>query len=218
MRVNWERLTVICGIVGALIIAAACIGSALAYSGKSGQPYSPLNHFVSELGEVGVSPLAPVFNAALLIGGAGIAVALAGIAYRLRGPFRYCFGAAGLAAGLSGMAVGLFPMNNFHSHALAAVIFFNTGWIAVALFSIYAYSPRQDVCPRWLALVGLPCIASFLAFIYLMKDESLDAFADPSAFRPEVWPLTIFEWLVIAFVLVWIVAVSVQLNRRTASS
>jgi hypothetical protein len=218
MRVNWGRLSVICGIVGAVIIAVACIGTALAYSGKSGQPYSPLNHFVSELGEVGVSSWAAVFNGALLIGGAGIAVALAGIAYRLRGAMRYCFGVVGLTAGLSGMAVGLFPMNNFHSHALAAVIFFNTGWIAVALFSIYAYSPRQDVCPRWLALVGLPCIASFLVFIFLIRGEKLDAFADPSAFRPEVWPLTIFEWLVIAFVLVWIVAVSVQLNRRAVSS
>jgi hypothetical membrane protein len=218
MRVNWERLTVICGIAGALIIAAACVGSALAYSGKAGQPYSPLNHFVSELGEVGVSPWANVFNAALLIGGAGIAVALAGIATRLRGVMRYCFGAVGLTAGLSGMAVGLFPMNNFHPHALAALIFFNTGWIAVAIFSIYAYSPRQDVCPRWLAFMGLPCIASFLVFIFLIRGENLDAFADPSAFRPEVWPLTIFEWLVIAFVLVWIVAVSVQLNRRTADA
>lgn len=216
MRVNWERLTLFCGIAGALIIAAACVGSALAYSGKSGQPYSPLNHFVSELGEVGVSPWAAVFNAALLIGGAGMAAALAGITMRLRGPIRYGFGTCGLAAGLSGMAVGLFPMNDFHFHALAAVIFFNTGWIAVALFSIYVSRPQQEICPRWMAFTGLPSIVSFLVFIYLMKDESLDAFAHPGAFRPAVWPLTIFEWLVIACVLVWIIAVSVQLNRGAA--
>jgi hypothetical protein len=189
--------------------------AALAYTGKAGQPYSPFNHFVSELGEVGVSPWAGVFNAALLLGGACIAVCLTGIACTLRGPIRPLFGIAGLTAGLSGMAVGAFPMNDFHSHALAAMTFFNTGWIAVALFSVYAYTSRRREYPRWLALVGLPCIAAFLVFIALMKDESLAAFANPSAFRPQFWPLTIFEWLVIALVLVWVVAVSLHLCRRT---
>ncbi len=51
-------------VVGALI-------PALSYRGKAGEPYSFLNHFISELGERGVSALAPVFNASLVLGGGG---------------------------------------------------------------------------------------------------------------------------------------------------
>ena len=48
---TFQRLAsagVLFAVIGALI-------PALVYRGKQGQPYSPLNHFISELGEVGVS-------------------------------------------------------------------------------------------------------------------------------------------------------------------
>lgn len=214
MRVNWERLTVILGFAGAAMVALTCVASALAYIGKAGQRYSPLNHFVSELGEVGVSPLADAFNAGLIVGGACIAASLVGVARTLRGRSRYVFGVVGLTAGLSGTLVGAFPMNNFNPHALAALTFFSTGWIAVAVFSLYAYLWGEDIYPRWLALIGLPCIAAFIAFLALSKNVPLDALANPDRHRPDVWPLTIFEWIVIALVLVWIAAVAWQLRRR----
>lgn len=50
------------GLAGAALVAACSLAAALAYAGPDGEPYSLLNHFISELGEVGVSPLAWLFN------------------------------------------------------------------------------------------------------------------------------------------------------------
>jgi hypothetical membrane protein len=214
MRDNWGRLAVLLGLIGSVMIGAASVLAALAYIGVAGQRYSPLNHFVSELGEVGVSAWAPVFNAALIVGGACIAACLAAIAATLRGRMRICFGAAGLASGLSGALVGVFPMNNFHPHALVALTFFNSGLIAVALFSGHVWFARSCGYPRWLAVVGLPCIAAFAVFLALMPGVPLERLAVPSAGRPDFWLFTLVEWLVIAFVLLWVFVISLHLRRR----
>ena len=73
-------------------MTATSVVTALAYTGSKGQPYSPLNHWVSELGEVGVSELASVFNVGLIIGGLCFAVFMPSSAgrgaERLRGYMR----------------------------------------------------------------------------------------------------------------------------------
>ena len=51
------------------VIVLGALLSAVAYRGAVGEPYSPFNHFISELGQVGVSRLAAVFNAGLIVGG-----------------------------------------------------------------------------------------------------------------------------------------------------
>jgi hypothetical membrane protein len=216
MRVKWGNAAMLLGVAGAVVIGAASTAAALAYVGAAGQRYSPLNHFVSELGEVGVSPWADVFNLALIVGGACIAACLTGIACMLPRRLGIAFGVVGLIAGLSGTLVGAFPMNNFGPHALAAVTFFHTGWIAVALFSAHVYFSRDCPHPRWLAYAGLPCIAAFLAFIVQIPAVPLERLATPSAGRPEFWPFTLAEWLVIACVLLWVVVVALGLRRGTA--
>jgi hypothetical protein len=56
------------GWAGSLIILICSLIAALAYRGKAGERYSIARHFVSELGERGVSRLAWVFNAGLIVG------------------------------------------------------------------------------------------------------------------------------------------------------
>ena len=50
------------GIGGSLLITACMVITGLAYRGRQGEKYSIFNHFISELGEVGVSKAAAVFN------------------------------------------------------------------------------------------------------------------------------------------------------------
>ncbi len=116
-----------CGMAGSAVIALAGLVAALAYRGRLGEAYSPLNHFVSELGELGVSPLAGVFNAGLLIGGLCMVIFLVGLGRRIGGWPGLLFGVLGLACGVSGTLVGAFPMNNLPPHIFWAMNFFNLG-------------------------------------------------------------------------------------------
>lgn len=64
-----RRYYTIFGLAGAAIVALCSLIAGLFYSGPDGESYSLLNHFISELGEVGISPLAWLFNLGLIAGG-----------------------------------------------------------------------------------------------------------------------------------------------------
>ncbi len=57
------------GVLGAAAFAVSSLIAALVYSGTAGEGFSPLNHWVSELGEMSVSRLALLFNAGIFVGG-----------------------------------------------------------------------------------------------------------------------------------------------------
>ena len=56
------------GQAGICIILLSALIAAASYVGKQNETYSFLNHFISELGEIGVSPLAHIFNGGLILG------------------------------------------------------------------------------------------------------------------------------------------------------
>jgi hypothetical membrane protein len=62
------------GMLGSAIFLLASVVAAFTYRGTLGESYSPLNHWVSELGEIGVSGLATIFNVGLILGGLALAV------------------------------------------------------------------------------------------------------------------------------------------------
>ena len=66
---RWQDVAAWAGLVGVTAISLGSIATAIAYSGKQGEAFNPLNHWVSELGELGVSELASVFNLSLIVGG-----------------------------------------------------------------------------------------------------------------------------------------------------
>lgn len=202
------------GIIGVAVISAAMFITALTYTGRGGESYSPLNHWVSELGEIGVSVLAPVFNVGLIAGGICLAVFMVATAIVMGGITSWFFGAAGLASGAAGLLVGVFPMNNLEAHAGVALLFFVCGLVAVLIFSAAALLRPIPAFPRAMALPGLPVIAAFVWFVievFSLPDLSIQAFAAPDpAARLAFWPVAAAEWLVALTVLVWITMVSIR--------
>jgi hypothetical membrane protein len=138
------------GAAGAGIIFAGSLIAALFYRGRLGEAYNPLNHFVSELGEVGISAAAWAFNGGLLIGGVMLVVFLVALGRRIGGWLGALFGAVGLACGVCGTAVGAVPMNDLLPHIFWARSFFNLGLGTMLFFSVIALLGRPGL-PRRLA-------------------------------------------------------------------
>ena len=220
MRRDYRTITYAAGLIGCAVLTLGAIITALAYRGRTGEPYSLLNHFVSELGEVGVSELAWLFNGALFIGGLCLAVFLLGLALRLRGWFGAVFGVVGLITGISGALVGVFPMNNLVPHARVAMTFFDMGLLATLLFSLYVLFSRQRLFPKWFLAPSLLATAFFVGFLYLPQphasesEDMVQSAVRLMANRPAVWPTAILEWGVIIAVLVWVVAVAFHLRAQ----
>lgn len=207
------------GLAGSGIIALSMLVTALLYSGRMGEAFSPLNHFVSELGEVGISESAWLFNGGLVLGGALIVVAMLGLALHVAGWFRYVVAVLGLLTGIAGTLVGIFPMNQLDAHISVALTFFNTGWMITGAFSLYALFGKGHHFPRWLALPGIITAITFIAFSnyrdpYITSTESLSLMLGEA--RPAVWGLVILEWIVVLCILIWIALVSEAVRRLPA--
>jgi hypothetical membrane protein len=210
-----DRAVGLVGLASIAVIVLGALAAALAYSGHTGEPYSPLNHFVSELGEVPTSRLAWVFNAAIVVNAIGLTVCLVLLSRRLSGPFRPAIVVAGLVAGSAGALVGVFPMNVHAVHRPIAFAYFLTCWIVVAIFSAWLLGPRPGF-PRLLLVPGAIQIAASLAFVVTYAGYRP---ADPDApilTRPAVWSVTWLEWAALLTMLAWFACVSLVLIRRHA--
>ncbi len=219
-RWNIRRIAVIAGFVGVGLIVLGSLITALAYRGRLDEPYSFLSHFVSELGEVGVSDWAAVFNLGLIAGGLCLTVFMLALAVVMRHWFSVPFGLVGVITGVSGALVGVFPMNDMDNHVTVAMTFFNTGWIVTGLFALYVLLARGHAFPRWLAVPGLVAAVCFVAFLQASTpgaETTTDVLAVPTS-RPEVWIVPILEWAVIASVLVWIALTALVLHRQTGTA
>jgi hypothetical membrane protein len=215
-----DRVAILSGILGASIIALGSIATAFAYQGSKGESYSPFSHWVSELGEPGVSGLAQAFNVCLVIGGVLFALFMLGLAVTRTGRLRWLYGPLGIVAGLAGTGVGIYPMNQLDMHALVALTFFNLGWIVVGIASIDFLRAHDPRFPRWLSIIGGLTVAAFIGFLVSLQTEGLvgeDALAPPEI-RRDFWIVPTLEWALIIGILAWVLLTSLAWLRAARSS
>ena len=203
-----------------LVILAAVIVTAAVYRGREGERYSPLNHFISELGETGVSRLAPVFNGALILGGMLFVPFIVGLGTQLNSFWSMLAMLAGLGTCVACVAVGFFPMNRLELHSKAALAFFRLGLVMVTLFSIavLAQPPDRVVLPYGSVFFGALTALAYAAFLFLhgrraaetgpAQAHSLDATPE----RPRIWLLPILEWAVLATTLFWFAGIAIIIS------
>jgi hypothetical membrane protein len=210
------RAAGVLGLGATAIILLGALIAAIPYVGYMGEGYSPLNHFISELGERGRSELAAVFNAGIVAGGIGLGLFLVILSRRVTGRYGVALLPAALAAGISGALVGVFPMDTHASHRLASGVFFCTGWIVAAVFSVWlARNPRAGF-PRWLVVPGAISVATFMVFLAVYSTFRP---ADPDAHvlvRSAIWAVPLLEWASLLSLLAWCACVAIVLVRKRA--
>jgi hypothetical membrane protein len=219
----FRKLTCLTGLAGVSIIGLGVLISALGFTGAYGESFSPLNHNISELGEVEVSGLAWVFNNSLIIGGLSLILFMLGLSLSVRHWPVYLISLTGVVA-ISGMILtGLTPMSAGETSGLhidAARLFFYGGMSATFIYSLYVGLGRRGEFPRWTAILSFLSLASFWAFIYL------PAILEPGfqiedylvrmqgAARPDLFLPSLLEWLVMFFTVLWIGVLAVILCRN----
>jgi hypothetical membrane protein len=194
------------GQAGVFILLLSAFIPAAFYVGKQNETYSFLNHFISELGETGVSRLAYIFNGGLIVGGACISFFMLGLAIHIGGNWGLILGAIGLVTGISATLVGVFPMNQLEIHTAIANTFFYGGLLVALGYTLYiVFSPKPRL-PKITALTGGLTMLAFAAFVWFLPAplEDGQSIHEILKNRPEIWTLPILEWVVFLCVMVWI--------------
>ena len=206
------------GIFGCLIVCIAGIYTSLGYTGRSRERYSWLNHFISELGEVGVSSRATIFNISLIINGIILIPFMVGLGIEVKNIWGWLGIVAGVWVSISCMCVGLFPMNNLIPHTKAATSYFRGGLVTILIFNLAIFlQPNGHVqITKYTLIPGSLAFASYSLFLIIAarmatNPNQLNAL-DPSQIpeRPRIWILTILEWLILFTSLAWFIVVSVS--------
>ncbi|MDI9566803.1 MAG: DUF998 domain-containing protein [Brevefilum fermentans] len=215
---NNPSIFIFSGIAGSIFVILGTLISAFAYRGKQGETYSPLNHFISELGEIGVSHLAWVFNTGLILCGIILIPACISLGMILPGFLSKLGMFSGVIAAVGLALVGFNLMNKLKPHGKAAVTFFRGGLIMVLSFSLaIAFQPTNRlVIPRMYSLAGLPAILSFGGFLLLMGRSSrletrgpLQPITDD---RPKFWLMPTVEWSIFFTIVLWFLLIAVSLQ------
>ena len=194
------------GQAGVLILLLSALMPAAFYIGRENETYSFLNHFISELGEIGVSPLAYIFNGGLILGGICISSFMLGMAIHVGGSWGLILGAIGLVTGISATLVGVFPMNQLEIHTTIANTFFYGGLLAALGYTLYVIFSSDPRLPKITAITGGATMIAFAAFVWFLPAplEDGQSISEILKNRPEIWTLPILEWVVFLCVMGWI--------------
>ncbi len=206
--------------IGSLAVLLGILVSAFVYRGKTGEKYSIFNHFISELGERGVSKLAIFFNVGMMIGGLAFVPVMIGLGLVLGSWWGILGMLCGVVAAVACFFVGVFPMDNMKPHGIAAMTYFRMGLVTILLFTvaIFVQPAASRQIPLAMNIAGILSIAAYAAFLVVIgiktqknkakqQAEALDTSETPD--RPRFWILALLEWLVFFTTMLWFIGVAV---------
>lgn len=211
------------GILGTSIISLACLITGLGYRGPSGQRYSILNYFISELGGVAESELSLVFNSGILVGGILLAIFIFGLLFVFTTKLGKLACIIGIISAISGAFVGLFPYDvNIGLHALTAFTFFYGGMATMILLSISLAIDKNRIFPSYLIVLGVLGAVAFIIFnvaigefASVFSSDTIQGNFSIDAFRPyPFWSIAFFEWLCLISILIWMFFAALEYGKR----
>lgn len=204
------------GLAGSAVILVCILVAMSVYRGKNGERFSIWRHFVSELGEVGVSRFAWVFNTGLIIGGFLFFLMMPGVGLSLNSLWGYLATISGMIAAIGCLFVGVYPMNNIKPHIKAAMTYFRAGLATVILFSIaiLAQDQNERIIPLYALFVSGVGIISYASFLFnlgksLKQRESNALDTSTIQERPRFWLMPLLEWMVVIFTILWFFIISI---------
>jgi hypothetical membrane protein len=200
------------GFSGTGLVTLVIICSALFYHGRQGECFSLRNHFISELGEVGISRAAWLFNLGLILSGLILLPYIISLGFVFTSPLGWLGTVLGLVAALAVSAVGIFPMNNLTSHSRAAMTYFRSGLVMIFFFGLaILFQPAgKQTIPQAANIFSLFAFAAYGAFLLRVSLKKTDQqSADTPDMQPE-WersPVSItacLEWAVFFSTILWL--------------
>lgn len=220
---NYSFILHICasfGIGGSLLLFLAVAIPAPIYRGRDSKRYSPLNHFISELGEVGVSRAAGFFNFCMIVAGWLFLPFAVGLGLAIGNAWAVLAVISGMETSIVCMLIGVFSMDQLDKHLKIAMLFFLSILVMVFLFtvSVILQPPATAIVPSAVNIFGILSVLVNLLYLLSLRPPSQVKISDvvlPDILkeRPSVWVVPILEWLVLISTAVWKLSLSIALLR-----
>jgi hypothetical membrane protein len=180
------------------------------YEGALGEPFSMFNHYVSELGEIGVSELAWMFNIGMIIAGILFTPFMIGLGLYLNNIVSKIALLVGVFSCVSIIFVGIYPMNYVTGHTISAMSFFLSGLVMTLLWALAILVQKENRVHKGLSLGGFINMAIFTLFLYGPWESS-------GGTRPEFSMSVTLEWAIYFAIVGYLLIVALYVWRKEKS-
>lgn len=216
VQITVKKYSPIFGILASLIMAIGLVIPQFNYINQEGSGYSILNHFISELGWIGVSNYAYIFNTSLILSGVFYALFTYGITSYFHGFWGRITMFLGVATSICCSLVGLFPVqsNSFAItfHLIAASMFFSLGYFTFLAVIVMLIVNRNKVIPKKHLLFYIITPLYIIPWLNMVYDFKLFKYLNISEVkvinRPSVWVYPVIEWAIVILALINIIFIS----------
>jgi hypothetical membrane protein len=217
---TFHKISAICGIAGCMVMVACVWAASFPYTGMYDETYSPINHYISELGDRRFSEWAALFNVGLMFSSSLLLVFSIGFTLQFSRWQKHVIGVLGLSTSISCFLVGAFPVDDLKPHILVAMVFFHSALVLVFLNTAITLFTKQPILPKWTISLGAVTAVAFAAFVISPSDLLREWVKDPKHFiRPEVWIQPILEWACFYSIILWILIMAfLMLRPKTATA
>lgn len=195
------------GLVASLVGLVFILTPQLFYVGSEGESFSMFNHAVSELGELGVSELAWMFNIGMVLAGILFIPFMIGLGLYIDNIISKITAVVGVYSAASIVLVGIYPMNYLYEHSIAAISFFLSGMVMTLLWGIAILVQKEVKIHKGLSLGGFINMTIFALFLY----GPFGGFGDP---RPEFSMRLTLEWAIYWAIVGYLLVISLYVWRK----
>lgn len=195
------------GMVASLVGLIFILTPQLFYSGSEGEPYSMFNHAVSELGELGVSELAWMFNFGMFLAGILFIPFMIGLGLYIDNIISKIAAIVGVYSAVSIVFVGVYPMNYLYEHSVAAISFFLSGMVMTLLWAIAILVQKEAKLHKGLSIGGFINMTIFALFLY----GPWEGWGAP---RPEFSMRITLEWAIYWAIVGYLLVLSLYVWRK----
>ena len=195
------------GLVASLVGLVFILTPQLFYVGAEGEPYSMFNHAVSELGELGVSELAWMFNLGLFLAGILFIPFMIGLGIYIDNIVGKLAAVGGVYSAVSVALVGVYPMNYMYEHSITAISFFLSGMVMTLLWAIAILAQKEVRIHKGLSIGGFINMTIFALFLY----GPFEGWGGP---RPEFSMRITLEWAIYWAIVGYLLVLSLYVWRK----
>ena len=195
------------GIGGSFVGLVFILTPQLFYTGTLGESFSMFNHYVSELGELGVSELAWMFNIGMILSGSLFIPFMIGLGIYLDNIISKISALVGVFSCVSIVFVGIFPMNYATGHYISAISFFLSGMVMTFLWALAILYQKDVRIHRGLSLGGFLNMAIFILFLY-------GPWGPTEGTRPEFSMRTALEWAIYFAIVGYLLVLALYVWRK----
>ena len=198
------------GLVASFVGLVFIVTPQFFYVGAEGEPFSMFNHAVSELGELGVSELAGMFNVGMMLAGVLFIPFMIGLGIYIDNIIARLAGLVGVYSSVSIILVGIYPMNFIVEHSYAASSFFLSGMIMTLLWAIAILAQKEVQIHKGFSIGGFINMTIFALFLY----GPWEGWGGP---RPEFSMRLTLEWGIYWAIVGYLLAISFYVWRKEKS-